>query len=465
MKFASERDCGPVTLAEALRSARETRALEIGSAIVSRTAKLFREQFGAKPALVVTDSITKGIAGEPVAASFRAVSHTCPEPFVYRDPKLYAEFGYVTQLEEALKQSDAIPVAVGSGTINDLTKLAAHRVGRPYMCVATAASMDGYTAFGASITHKGSKQTFVCPAPHAVLADLNIIQVAPPDMNASGYADLLAKTTAGADWILADALGVEPIQPEAWRIVQGGLREMLARPEGIPSGEPKAISHLTTGLMLAGFAMQSAQSSRAASGAEHQFSHLWDMQHHTHNGVAPSHGFKVGIATLAITALYECLFAFPIEELDMAECCARWPDDSAREEMIRELFTEADLRAVACQESAAKGVSRKKLNAQLEVLRKLWPDLKPRLQKQLLPFQEVKRMLRAAGAACEPEQIGITRERLRASFLQASFIRRRFTVLDVVSRAGLLERFLGRIFGEDGVWPVIRKERKVEVLK
>jgi glycerol-1-phosphate dehydrogenase [NAD(P)+] len=211
MKFASERDSGPVTLAEALRSARETRALEIGSGILPRTAKLFRGQFGHAPAIIVTDSIIRPIAGQAVIDSFQTASHPCPEPFIYTDPKLYAEFGYVTQLEEALKQSDAVPVAVGSGTINDLAKLAAHRVGRPYMCVATAGSMDGYTAFGASITRKGSKQTFACPAPQAVLADLNIIQAAPREMNASGYADLLAKTTAGADWILADALRVEQI--------------------------------------------------------------------------------------------------------------------------------------------------------------------------------------------------------------------------------------------------------------
>src|SRR4029077_17844815 len=106
---------------------------------------------------------------------------------------------------------DAIPIAVGSGTINDLTKLAAHHAGRSYLCVATAASMDGYTAFGASITYQGSKQTFDCPAPAAVIADLDIICAAPGDMNAWGYADLLAKVTAGADWLLADALGIEPI--------------------------------------------------------------------------------------------------------------------------------------------------------------------------------------------------------------------------------------------------------------
>ena len=73
--------------------------------------------------------------------------------------------------------------------------------------------MDGYTAFGASITHEGSKQTFDCPAPRAVMADLEVIAAAPDGMNAWGYADLLAKITAGADWIVADELGVEPIDP------------------------------------------------------------------------------------------------------------------------------------------------------------------------------------------------------------------------------------------------------------
>ena len=90
-------------------------------------------------------------------------------------------------------------------------KLAAHRTGRQYLCVATAASMDGYTAYGRRSRTTGSKQTFDCPAPRAVVADIDVIAAAPPELTASGYADLLAKITAGADWIVADALGVEPI--------------------------------------------------------------------------------------------------------------------------------------------------------------------------------------------------------------------------------------------------------------
>ena len=153
--------------------------------------------------------------------------------FIFTQPDLYAEYSYIDLLVESLKEHDAIPVAVGSGTINDLTKLSSHLTGRRYMCVATAASMDGYTAFGASITAEGAKQTFSCPAPLAVLADTNIIRKAPGIMTASGYADLFAKVTAGADWILADWMGVEKIDETAWSIVQDGLHDALANPEAL----------------------------------------------------------------------------------------------------------------------------------------------------------------------------------------------------------------------------------------
>src|SRR5690606_7274764 len=99
----------------------------------------------------------------------------------------------------------------------------------------------------------------------------------------------------------------------------------LADPVGARHGREEAIAPLIEGLMLGGFAMQCTQSSRPASGAEHQFSHLWDMEHHVHGEQAPSHGFKVGLATLAVTALYEYLLAQPLDQLDIDRCCAAWP--------------------------------------------------------------------------------------------------------------------------------------------
>jgi glycerol-1-phosphate dehydrogenase [NAD(P)+] len=449
----------PTSLSDALRAARETRCLELGPGVVRNTARIFQEQFGDRPALIVADGNTFKAAGQAVAEAFRANHRPMLEPFVFRAPNLYAEHGFVVELETALKQQAAIPVAVGSGTINDLTKLASHRAGRPYMAVATAASMDGYTAFGASISYHGSKQTFPCPAPAAVVADLDVICAAPAMMNAWGYADLVAKVTAGGDWIIADALGVEPIIEEAWDIVQGGLAERVADAAGVRAGRPEAMARLVEGLMLGGFAMQAAQSSRAASGAEHQFSHLWDMQHHTHDGTAPSHGFKVGIGTLAVTALYERLLEKPIAGLNIERCCELWPDQKTWLKRAHDLFGKGELGAVAAQEIAAKAGDRESLRLQLECLRTVWPELSQRLRCQLIPFARVKAMLEAAGAPTEPEQLGISRQRLRDSFWQAFFIRRRFTVLDLAVRTGWLDESVAEVFGPRGPWPLESEAR------
>src|SRR6185436_527405 len=148
-----------VSITDALRAASETRALEIGSNILDRSPALFRRHFENRPAVIIADTNTFAAAGRAVADAFARASHPTIEPFIFPDRNLHAEYTFITRLEESLKQHDAVPVAVGSGTINDLTKLAAHRVGRPYMCIGTAASMDGYTAYGASITKDRSKQT------------------------------------------------------------------------------------------------------------------------------------------------------------------------------------------------------------------------------------------------------------------------------------------------------------------
>lgn len=441
-----------LSLAEALASAAETKELRLGPGVLAQVAEVFRAHFPGKKACIVADETTFALAGNTVQQFLAAAGLAGSPAFVFPAAGLFAEYGFVEKLEAAFRLHDSIPIAVGSGTINDLVKLAAHRVGRSYLCVATAPSMDGYTAFGASITFRGAKQTFNCPAPRAVVADIDLIRGAPPAMTASGYADLQAKITAGADWLLADALGVEPIDPRPWAIVQGGLRTALSDPAHARAGEPAAIAALTEGLMLGGFAMQWSKSSRPASGAEHQFSHLWDMEGHVHNGAAPSHGFKVGLATLAITSLYEELLRLPLDRLDVDRCCARWPEWNTVETDIRLRFAGEDFIETAIDETAVKHPAAADLRLQLERLRAVWPGLREKLRAQLLPMPELRRRLQAVGAPVEPEELGLTRGRLRRTFQRAYFIRRRFTVLDLVTRTGTLDDCLGTLFGPGGVW-------------
>jgi glycerol-1-phosphate dehydrogenase [NAD(P)+] len=444
-------------LEQALASARDTHYLAIDAGVRHRTAEVFATLFGSQPAVLVADERTFDAAGRDVLDGFRHASQSCSVPFLF-PPDLAAEKTRVLELQAALASTQAVPVAVGSGTLNDVTKLAAHRLGRPYLVVATAASMDGYTAFGASIMHEGFKQTFACPAPAGVLADLDVIARTPPERNAAGYADLLAKTVAGADWIVAEVAGVEAIDRSAWETVQTSLHSWVDSPEGIARGEPDALRRLVVGLMTTGLAMQAARSSRPASESEHQFSHLWDMQPPRHEGTPPSHGFQVGIGTLASLALYADLLSRDLEEVDLARVVEHWPALEQMEERIRAVLGCGPLAAKAREETRAKYPSREELTAQVAYLRDGWPGLRERLTRHLIPFGEVRDRLRAAGCPVEPEQIGISRERLRDSFEQASFIRRRFTVLDVMQRLDFMGSALRKLFGPAGVWP----ERRVQ---
>jgi glycerol-1-phosphate dehydrogenase [NAD(P)+] len=433
-------------LATALRRARDTRLLRLDRGARFSTGEAFASLFAGATALVIADENTFAVAGRDVVDSLRAAGQPCRDPVILAAEGLYAEYSFAEQIRGLIAPTDAVPIAVGAGALNDLVKLAAHQCNRPYLTVATAASMDGYTAYGASITFNGSKQTFDCPAPRGVIADLDVIAAAPPSMNASGYADLAAKCPAGADWILADFLGEDPINREIWDTVQSQLRYWMADPTGVRQGAFESLRRITVALMMSGFAMQASLSSRPASGAEHQFSHLWDMEHHTHHGEAPSHGFKVGIGSLASMALYEALDALDPGALNVDAAVDQWPNADGNEAEIASLFTHEELAAKAREESAAKLISHSALRSQLECLKRGWPQLQRRVHEQLIPRPEFRDMLREAGAVYEPEQIGISRDRLRRSYCQAYHIRRRFTVLDLARRTNLLEPALDRIF-------------------
>jgi len=434
----------PMSIQEALDSGGQTRRLELGPGVLDGLGSVFRDLFGDARALVIADRNTFQAAGGRVVNIFRREGIPCHEPFIFTEPDLEADQRQVDVLQRVLAQAPGSrPVAVGSGTINDLVKFAAGQAGLPYMVVPTAASMDGYAAFGASITREGSKETMPCAAPLGIVADLAVIREAPAALNAAGYADLLAKTTGGADWLLADALRVEPLHERAWTIAQGGLEEGMADPAGIRQGNPDALLRLMRGLLLSGVAMQTARSSRPASGAEHQFSHLWDMRHHRHHGRRVFHGFQVGIGTVAVSALYERLLGVSLEELEPENCLATWPDWNTLEEQVRARF-EGKLVEVALRESAAKLIEPAALRRQLFILKEVWPRLREKLRRQVPPSAEVKRRLKEAGAPSEPEEIGISREGLRQSYFEAWCIRRRFTVLDLAMRTGGLQRCLAR---------------------
>ena len=440
-------------LQQALECASDTKAVIVRPGALEQVVATLARHFPEAAALVVADENTMAAAGGRVVQALRRAGHLAAEPLVFPgSPRLHPEAEHVRTVEERLRQQRATPVAVGSGVINDLVKVAADRVKRPYLCVATAASMDGYTAFAAAITHDGIKRIDPCAAPRAVIADVDVLAAAPPEMAAAGYGDLLGKVVAGADWLIADALGIEAIEPTAWSHAQEGLRQWVGKPAALSRGDPRAFASLIEGLLMAGLAMQAARSSRPASGSEHLFSHLWEMEGLPRASVFPSHGFQVGLGTLAAAALAERLVLADLGQLDPVALSRAWPSWEAMSRSIRSAYPDPRLVASAQEETRSKHLTSDRLRERLERVRTCWPEIRSKLMGQLLPAGELRLMLRQAGCPTSPDALGITLEQLRRDYTRARQIRTRYTVLDLAVETGTFGEAADSLFAPGGFW-------------
>lgn len=426
----------------------DVREIVVGTGTLAGAGRLWRRTIGAQSALIVADDNTWKAAGPAVAAALESEGIAHRRIVLPGAPRLKPDRTLGADLAGRAAPGEAF-LALGAGVINDLTKYAAFTAGRPFLCVATAASMDGYSSAGAPLVDRGFKITIACRPAVAVLADLDIIAGAPAGMAGWGYGDMAGKIPAGADWIIADALGVEPVDDTAWPMVQDGVRRWLERPGAVAAGERGALDELFTGLALVGLAMEAHGSSRPASGADHQIAHLWEMEDLTHAGERVSHGACVAVGCLAALHLYDWLLARDLTTLD-ADALARAADDTdTRRARIEAAFDHPGIAARAAEETAAKTPDHATLQARLASLSRVWPDLRARLAAQIIPAGRMADMLRAAGAPAAPGDIGLSGARLRRSVAAARFLRRRYTVLDLLDDAGLLQDALDDCFGPD----------------
>ena len=439
----------------ALQKARDTKALIIGNGTVGRTAEMFSNLFSGQKAIIVADENTWKAAGKYAQKSLDDSGIESFTPFVFESKDFYAEWQHIEALKKHMEGIDAISIAVGSGVINDTVKLVSHMLGRKYMCVGTAASMDGFTAYGASITKDGNKQTFDCPAPLGFILDSAVAATAPKELAASGYADLIAKIPAGADWMIADAIDSEKIDPFAWDLVQNGLKESLSDPAAVFAGDIDKTQALADGLLMSGFAMQAIQSSRPASGAEHQYSHCWDMEDLCFEGKHVSHGFKVGIGTLVSTAELEFILKKGLNDIDIDACVENWKTWEEMEKEIREVMAgKPGHIARGLAESKEKYVDKDGLRQQLKTLKAAWPELSEKIRRHIIPFEQVRENLKLVGAPYEPEMIGISRERFRKTVSYIPYMRSRFTNIDIIYRLGWMNEFIDSMFGKGKIWEV-----------
>ena len=407
----------------------DTKVFVLDAGAITETPEVLQKYFSGLRPLIIADGNTWQVAGAEVQQLCRRAGLPDYEPIILpATPKPHPDYDLAQQLAAKLP-ADCVPLAVGSGVINDLVKCTAQLKNLRYCCIATAASVDGYTASGGAMSVNGLKKTVPCPPPYALIADRNILQTAPAPMMAAGYADLMSKITGGADWIIADELGMEAIDPAIWSLVQDDLLDNLA--------DPGNLEKLFLGLAATGYAMQLYHDSRPASGAEHLCSHVWEMEHLAINGEEISHGFKVGIGVLAIAQLHNFVINTPVAT---ARAMALAPlDKAARQAEIEQLLSRGCYGSGVVELAMQKTPFGAAMTARRQLIFAHWGALQQRLQAQLLPLSTLHSMLQQAGAPTAFAAIGLDRKQYLHGIKTAQLIRQRYTVLDMLYEAGLLE--------------------------
>jgi len=412
-----------------------TRVVDVEPGAVDRVPAILSQVVDARTALVIADRRTWQAAGERAHASLAAVI-ACDRRLLAdgADGQLHASVEAVDRLEAATADAYEAYVAVGSGTVNDITKELAHRRRRPYVVVATAASMNGYTSSIVALLDRGLKTTGPATPPLAVIADPAVLAAAPLELTLAGLGDLVSKPYCGCDWWIASLVRGEAHCPQPQRILGEAFDSSLEVFPRLAGRDPAAVALLAKLLVVSGMTMTIAGSSSPASGGEHLLSHYWDMIRSRDGRPLGLHGAQVGVASLAMDALYARI-------LDADFAGARFvptPKDGAdAEDGLREAF--GSLAEAVLPQWRAKLARRGERD--LELLHANEAAIKAEIAGVLATGRRVRAALAAAGAPMWAADLGITRGELAAAIRWGRAIRDRCTVLDVAAELGLLEDF------------------------
>ena len=277
----------------------------------------------------LADYLTKyGIQGYTVAVydenTYAATADRHPSvdlDIILDSTDLHANEHGVSLLMGKLPSCAEVLIAIGSGTIHDITRYCAYTNKAEFVSCPTAASVDGFCSSVAAMTWHGCKKTLTAVAPKIVIADTDVFMNAPIKLTRSGFGDMIGKYIALTDWKIAHILTNEFYCERIARITLEATKSVLEAVDGIIGGQRQSYEKLMYGLLLSGLAMQMMGNSRPASGAEHHISHLIEMSP-VGLDISSSalHGEKVGVGTLMVIEEYKRLARAPeISFLDYTE--------------------------------------------------------------------------------------------------------------------------------------------------
>ncbi len=394
------------------------------------------QQHNLRDLVLVADRNTYAALGERVERALREQGYA-PVTILLEGEEVIADEATCINVLVRAPARPQTYLAVGSGTITDIVRFVSHRSRNPFLSLPTAPSVDGYTSNGAPLVLGGVKITVDAQPPQAIFADLPTLQAAPEPLIAAGFGDLLGKTTSVADWRLGALLWGEDYDEAIAARTERAYRECLRHVEAIRRREEAGIRALIEGLIESGLCILDFGRSHPASGSEHHASHYWEMTLLQQGRPAILHGAKVGVASRHIAGYYARLRSISRQEAFARIERASRPDPEAEIAAIREAYgplAETIIRGhgefLQLSEAAFVDLKRRVIER--------W-DAVQEIAAEVLPPDEIARLLSAVGGPVNGQQLGLVEEEVQRGLHYGHYLRSRFTITKMFHLFGLGE--------------------------
>lgn len=427
----------------------ETQQHILGTNALSQAVPLFRSTWEEiYTPLLIADENTWNAAGSRIKTDFEAVHIPVQQVVFPATPLPQADEKTISRIRVLLQGNDFVAIAIGSGTVNDIVKRASKICNKPYMLVATSPSNDGYTSSSAMVITNRGYQTIICHAPYSVIADSTVLCAAPIQAIASGAATLASQLCVGADWIVADVLGIQPMKPNLWERLQIPIRKVLASPKVLVKRNKNKIGEMFGCLMNIGFVGQSMHDPFLLQGEAQFMAAIWEQAGRQKERIP--HGSLIALGTLVVIAFLEHLTQLTLDDiatkLPSEKIPVSWKE---RDISVSSVLGKLAVPSVFenCRNKFLSPEEQQK--RQVKILEK-WDEIITALRRQIIPFQDLKARFLLLGCPTQPKDIGLGKNQVKTALLGAQMICSHYTLFDMVYELGLLDTMVRELF--EGSW-------------
>ena len=386
----------------------------------------YLKDYGQNRFAIVADGNTYGALGERIERALKGAGYDTSTILLDGD-HVHTDEHQITHTLIHAPRGDCTFIAVGGGTVTDITRFVSFHTSRPFISMPTAPSVDGFTSIGAPTVLAGVKKTVYCQPPIAIFADIDVLCAAPHDLVGAGYGDMIGKMTSVADWTLGSILWNEPFDDRMAERSKKAVAEVLKHTDAIGEQSPDGIRTLMDGLIESGFIMLEFGASRPASGTEHHISHYWEMMHIRDDKPTQLHGAQVAVGMVIAARQYARLRQMSreqmLERLEAAELPSRSAEVAAIAEGYGEMAAELirdNLPFLDMTEADFDALKRR--------IADRWDDIQA-IAAQVADAETMQDWLRRAGTPSTAQELGLSEEEVTAGLRYGHYLRERFTIM------------------------------------